>query len=157
MRRITSSYRQHRQCLHRLTRYRRAYCSYSSSKTVISTLDSYQTSSTTNISTFVRCQHSVKCKHAINEISKQKHRKPRCFCSLETASNIPREHSHARKRQTMRTYANFKKYERMRLTVIAKTSRCYHRRSIRYDTGRTQYQCKRHYPVLLLFDGKHKL
>ena len=57
------------------------------------------------------------------------------------------------KRQTMRTYANFKKYERMRLTVIAKTSRCYHRRSIRYDTGRTQYQCKRHYPVLLLFDS----
>ena len=46
----------------------------------------------------------------------------------------------ASKRQTMRTYANFKKYERMRLTVIAKTSRCYHRRSIRYDTGRTQYQ-----------------
>ena len=50
------------------------------------------------------------------------------------------------KRQTMRTYANFKKYERMRLTVIAKTSRFYHRRSIRYDTGRTQYQRKRHYP-----------
>ena len=53
----------------------------------------------------------------------------------------------------MRTYANFKKYVRMLLTVIAKTSRCYHRRSIRYDTGRTQYQCKRHYPVLLLFDS----
>ena len=51
----------------------------------------------------------------------------------------------ASKRQTMRTYANFKKYERMRLTVIAKTRRCYHRRSIRYDTGRTQYQRKRHY------------
>ena len=33
-----------------------------------------------------------------------------------------------RKRQTMRTYANFKKYERMLLTVIAKTSRCYHRK-----------------------------
>ena len=32
------------------------------------------------------------------------------------------------KRQTMRTYANFKKYERMLLTVIAKTSRCYHRK-----------------------------
>ena len=30
------------------------------------------------------------------------------------------------KRQTMRTYANFKKYERTLLTVIAKTSRCYH-------------------------------
>ena len=28
----------------------------------------------------------------------------------------------------MRTYANFKKYERMLLTVIAKTSRCYHRK-----------------------------
>ena len=33
-----------------------------------------------------------------------------------------------RKRQTMRTYANFKKYERMLLTVIAKPSRCYHRK-----------------------------
>mgnify|MGYP003161474967 CR=1 FL=1 len=87
-RRITSSYRLLRQCLHRLTRFRRAYCSYSSSKTVISTLDSYQTSNTTNISTFASCQtssatnistfvsyqHSVKCKHAINEISRQNHR-----------------------------------------------------------------------------------
>ena len=36
--------------------------------------------------------------------------------------------SFSSKRQTMRTYANFKKYERMLLTVIAKTSRCYHRK-----------------------------
>ena len=45
----------------------------------------------------------------------RKHREP--------VSSIPPS-----KRQTMRTYANFKKYERMLLIVIAKTSRCYHRK-----------------------------
>ena len=104
-RRTTSSYKLLRQCLHRLTRSRRAYCSYSSSKTVISTLDSYQHSSTTNISAFVRYQAS-KVQTCDKRNLKAKASETRCFCCLETANTIPREHAHAQQHDPLLPHAH---------------------------------------------------
>ena len=58
----------------------------------------------------------------------------RCFCSLETASNIPREHSHAQQHDPLPPPAH---HQRAPVSSILPS--------------------KSSLPMLLLFGGKHEL